>query len=142
MEFLLPAILILIIIAILLIIFLRPKQITENLSPKIDALQATIAADFRNNREELSAIAKDNRTELNNTFKEFSTEQRRKFEEIIQEQAALTLRTAELLEKITGKVEEKLHVLNEQFKADFLKRAGAVRSVYQSALKEFLNREA
>ena len=26
-------------------------------------------------------------------------------------------------------------------KADFLKRAGAVRSVYQSALKEFLNRE-
>ena len=27
-------------------------------------------------------------------------------------------------------------------KADFLKRAGTVRSVYQSALKEFLNREA
>lgn len=26
-------------------------------------------------------------------------------------------------------------------KADFIKRVGAVRSVYQSALKEFLNRE-
>ena len=124
---LLIIIIILLTIAIVLMVVFRPKssavlnvlsqQIAE-LHSNISKIEISLKDDFRTNREENAGIAKDNRTELNNTLKDFTLEQRSKFAELKQEQKELANKTVEQLEKITGKVEEKLNALNEQAKVD------------------------
>ena len=108
---------VLLLIAIILIIIFRSKGSNElpELQNKLVALQTSLSKietnlkeDFRINREENATIAKDNRTELALSLKEFISEQRTKFDELKKEQTDLTTKTVEQLEKISGKVEEKL----------------------------------
>lgn len=83
------------------------KEINKTLDEKITALITKIDENNKTNRDSLSASLKD-----------FSIEQRTKFDEIKLEQKELTTKTIEQLEKITGKVEEKLTALTEQDKID------------------------
>lgn len=83
------------------------KEINKTLAEKVEALITKVDENNKTNREALTASLKD-----------FTLEQRNKFDELKQEQKELTAKTAEQLEKITGKVEEKLNNLNEQAKAD------------------------
>jgi len=83
------------------------KEINKTLAEKVDLLIAKIEDNNKTNREALTANLKD-----------FTLEQRSKFDELKLEQKDLTNKTMEQLEKITGKVEEKLNNLNEQAKND------------------------
>lgn len=83
------------------------KEINKTLAEKVDALITKVEDNNKANRETLAASLKD-----------FTLEQRNKFDELKQEQKDLTAKTVEQLEKITGKVEEKLNALNEQAKSD------------------------
>jgi DNA recombination protein RmuC len=83
------------------------KEINKTLSEKIDSLISKIDENNKSNRETLTGSLRD-----------FTLEQRNKFDELKQEQKDLTAKTAEQLEKITGKVEQKLNVLNDQAKSD------------------------
>jgi len=83
------------------------KEINKTLAEKVDALITKVEENNKTNRETLVASLKD-----------FTLEQRNKFDELKQEQKDLTAKTVEHLEKITGKVEEKLNNLNEQAKSD------------------------
>lgn len=83
------------------------KDINKTLDERITALVTKIDENNKTNRDSLSASLKD-----------FSIEQRTKFDEIKLEQKELTTKTIEQLEKITGKVEEKLTALTEQDKID------------------------
>jgi len=83
------------------------KEINKTLAEKVDALITKVEDNNKANRETLAANLKD-----------FTLEQRNKFDELKQEQKDLTAKTVEQLEKITGKVEEKLNALNEQAKSD------------------------
>lgn len=83
------------------------KEINKTLAEKVDALITKVQDNNKANRETLVASLKD-----------FTLEQRNKFDELKQEQKDLTAKTVEQLEKITGKVEEKLNNLNEQAKSD------------------------
>jgi DNA recombination protein RmuC len=83
------------------------KEINQTLATKVDLLIAKIDENNKTNREELSA-----------SLKNFTIEQRNKFDEIKKEQNDTTTKTVEQLEKITGKVEEKLNAVNEQAKKD------------------------
>ena len=83
------------------------KEINKTLADKVDLLIAKIEDNNKTNREALTANLKD-----------FTLEQRSKFDELKLEQKDLTNKTMEQLEKITGKVEEKLNNLNEQAKND------------------------
>lgn len=82
------------------------KEINKTLAEKVDALITKVEDNNKANRETLAASLKD-----------FTLEQRNKFDELKQEQKDLTAKTVEQLEKITGKVEEKLNALNEQAKS-------------------------
>lgn len=83
------------------------KEINKTLAEKVDALITKVEDNNKASRETLAASLKD-----------FTLEQRNKFDELKQEQKDLTAKTVEQLEKITGKVEEKLNNLNEQAKSD------------------------
>ncbi len=83
------------------------ELINKTLEEKISAL---IAKTDENN--------KTNRDTLTNNLKDFTLDQRTKFDDLKQEQKNLTVKTTEQLEKITGKVEEKLTTLTEQAKLD------------------------
>ena len=83
------------------------KEINKTLADKVDLLITKIEDNNKTNREALTANLKD-----------FTLEQRSKFDELKLEQKDLTNKTMEQLEKITGKVEEKLNNLNEQAKND------------------------
>lgn len=100
----------LIVLAIILIIFLRPRSSgsQEAVIPKVDLIQSSLLKiesnlkeDFRINREENAGIAKDNRTELNNTLKDFKTELSDTLKNIIeQNQQALKEINKTLAEKV------------------------------------------
>jgi DNA recombination protein RmuC len=98
------------------------KDINITLAEKVDALVTKVDENNKANREALTSNLKD-----------FTLEQRSKFDELKQEQKDLTAKTVELLEKITGKVEEKLNHLNEQAKAD----NNLMRDALVSAFKGF-----
>ena len=72
-------------------------QINATMDERFTALIDKIENNNKSNRETLSANIKD-----------FSLEQRNKFDELKQEQKELTAKTVSELEKITGKVEEKI----------------------------------
>ena len=132
----------LLLIAIILIIIFRSKGNNElpelqnkvvELQTSLTKIESNLKDDFRTNREENATIAKDNRTELASNLKEFTLEQRTKFDELKKEQTNLTTKTVEQLEKISGKVEEKLKDLNDQAKGD----ATLMREALVNAFKGF-----
>lgn len=100
------------------------KEINKTLAEKVDALITKVDENNKTNREALSANLKD-----------FTIEQRNKFDELKQEQKDLTAKTVEQLEKITGKIEEKLNYLNEQAKAD----NKLIRDAIDNTFKGFQN---
>ena len=141
-SLLLIIICILLLIAIILIIIFRSKGSNElpelqnkvvELQTSLTKIESNLKDDFRTNREENATIAKDNRTELASNLKEFTLEQRTKFDELKKEQTDLTTKTVEQLEKISGKVEEKLKDLNDQAKDD----ATLMREALVNAFKGF-----
>jgi len=83
------------------------EQINKALDEKISSLINKVEENNKANREALTTSLKD-----------FSFEQRNKFDELKQEQKELTVKTGLELDKITGKVEEKLSVMGEQIKKD------------------------
>ncbi len=83
------------------------EVINKTLDDKIDSLTKRIDENNGANRESLSIGLKD-----------FTLELRSKFDELKKDQKELNTRTAQQLEKITEKVEEKLGSLTEQAKAD------------------------
>lgn len=83
------------------------KEINKTLADKIELLATKLEENNKTNRETLTSNLKD-----------FTLEQRTKFDELKKEQTDLTTKTVEQLEKISGKVEEKLKDLNEQAKGD------------------------
>ncbi|WP_276504918.1 DNA recombination protein RmuC [Terrimonas pollutisoli] len=83
------------------------KEVNNTLTEKVDSLISRIDENNKSNREALTGSLKD-----------FTLEQRNKFDELKQEQKDLTEKTGDQLEKITGKVEEKLNTLNDQAKTD------------------------
>src|SRR5258705_8515117 len=94
------------------------KAITEQNQKALELINKTL-------EEKISALItktdeanKTNRDSLTNNLKDFTLEQRTKFADLRQEQKDLTAKTTEQLDKITGKVEEKLTGLTEQAKAD------------------------
>jgi DNA recombination protein RmuC len=144
MTTLLIAIIALLVLAIIFIIILRPKNESyiQNLTDRILELQNTLSnieknlkEDFRLNREENAKVAKDNRTELNltliNTFKgfqetfdknvqSFNELQREKFGNLEEKQNKLFESTEKRLEEMRQTVDEKLQkTLNERLGQSF-----------------------
>ncbi len=134
----------LLIISIILIITLRPRNNTDiqTLTNKITELQTSIAniektlkEDFRLNREENLNISKENRTELTQTLtttfksfqetfennvKAFNDLQREKFGQLEDKQNNMVKATEEKLENIRVMVDEKLQkTLNERLGQSF-----------------------
>ena len=132
------------ILAIILIIILRPRKsddlriLTEKiigLQANISNIEKTLSEDFRLNREENAKIALDNRIELmqtlTNTFrgfqetfdtnvKAFNDLQREKFAQMEAKQTNLIKSTEEKLENIRVTVDEKLQkTLNERLGQSF-----------------------
>ncbi|GBU08083.1 hypothetical protein AwDysgo_14140 [Bacteroidales bacterium] len=103
----------------------------EELNATLGKMELNLKEDFRINRQENATIAKDNRIELNTTLKDFIFEQRTNFEELKKEQTILTVKTVDQLEKISTKVEERLHVLNQQAKVDALLMREALESTFK-----------
>ncbi len=98
------------------------QLINTTLDSKVEALTKKIDENNTANRESLTTGLKD-----------FILEQRNKFSELKEEQKELTNKTVEQLEKISGKVEEKLTALNEQAKKD----NNAMRDALATAFKGF-----
>lgn len=98
------------------------KEINKTLADKVDALVLRIDENNTTNREALAARLKD-----------FSLEQRTKFDDLRHEQKELTAKTAEQLEKLTLKIEEKLNTLNNQAQVDTQK----MREALGNAFKDF-----
>jgi len=134
----------LLIISIILIITLRPRNNTDiqTLTNRITELQTSIAniektlkEDFRLNREENLNISKENRTELTQTLtttfksfqetfennvKAFNDLQREKFGQLEDKQNNMVKATEEKLENIRVMVDEKLQkTLNERLGQSF-----------------------
>lgn len=124
MEILLGILCVLLLIAIILIIVLRPRagNHSDILLSKMEGLQTTFREDFRISRQENSNLNRDNRQELNNTLKDLK-----------QEQKELSFRIAAELDKIISKVEEKLTVLTEQARVD----NNQMREALTRAVKDF-----
>jgi DNA recombination protein RmuC len=97
-------------------------QIDKTLADKVDGLITKVDDNNKTNRENLTSNLKD-----------FALEQRSKFDELKQEQKDLTKNTVEQLEKVAGKVEEKLSTLTEQAKGD----SGLMREALVNAFKGF-----
>ena len=129
MEIILGTLCVLIIISIILIIFLRPKQGNqiEMLSSKVDSLQSNFKEDFRNNREEIAAISKDNRIELNNTLKDFKSELSETLKNI-------TEQSQNALKEINRTLAEKVDLLNN--KIDDNNKSN--REALSASLKDFI----
>lgn len=98
------------------------KEINKTLADKIELLTTKLEENNKTNRETLTSNLKD-----------FTLEQRTKFDELKKEQTDLTTKTVEQLEKISGKVEEKLKTLNDQAKGD----ATLMREALVNAFKGF-----
>lgn len=98
------------------------KEINTTLADKIELLTTKLEDNNKTNRETLTLNIKD-----------FTLEQRTKFDELKKEQTDLTTKTVEQLEKILGKVEEKLKTLNEQAIGDAI----LMREALVNAFKGF-----
>lgn len=98
------------------------KEINTTLADKIELLTTKLEDNNKTNRETLTLNIKD-----------FTLEQRTKFDELKKEQTDLTTKTVEQLEKISGKVEEKLKTLNEQAIGDAI----LMREALVNAFKGF-----
>lgn len=94
------------------------KNITEQSQNALKDINVTLAEKIELLVSKLDNNNKINRETLTSNLKEFAAEQRTKFDELKKEQADLTIKTVEQLEKISVKVETKLNVLNEQAKSD------------------------
>jgi DNA recombination protein RmuC len=134
----------LIVLAIFLIIFLRPKKNTDlniltekiiELQTSISNIEKTLKEDFRLNREENSKLAHDNRSELMQTLtttfqgfqltfdtnvKAFNDLQKEKFGKMEVTQTTLVKTIEDKLENIRVMVDEKLQkTLNERLGQSF-----------------------
>jgi DNA recombination protein RmuC len=94
------------------------KNITEQSQNALKEINTTLADKMELLTTKLEENNKTNRETLTSNLKDFTLEQRTKFDELKKEQTDLTTKTVEQLEKISGKVEEKLKTLNEQAKGD------------------------
>lgn len=94
------------------------KNITDQSQNALKEINTTLADKIELLTTKLEENNKTNRETLTSNLKEFTLEQRAKFDELKKEQTDLTTKTVEQLEKISGKVEEKLKDLNEQAKGD------------------------
>ena len=83
------------------------NDINKTLAEKIEFLNGKIESNNRANRDDQAKNLKD-----------FTFELRTKFDELKREQKDLTIKTTELTEKITNKVEERLRALDAQSKVD------------------------
>lgn len=148
--------LVLIAAAIVLIVVFRPKHSAElpRLQQQLQELQATLARiesnlkeEFRNNREENASLARNNREELNNTLRIITEQSQRALTAVNQTlaeridafnaaQKESSARSAEHLDKLTHKVEEKLENLNRQAKQDNI----ALREAMTQANLQFQER--
>jgi DNA recombination protein RmuC len=109
------------------------KNITEQSQNALKQINTTLADKIELLTTKLDENNKTNRETLTSNLKEFTLEQRTKFDELKKEQTDLTTKTVEQLEKISGKVEEKLKTLNEQAIGD----ATLTREALVKAFKGF-----
>jgi DNA recombination protein RmuC len=141
--------LVLIILMLILIVLqfvLRPKAdgslplLQEKLSRMEGAssrLEQLVREELRISREEAAGSLRDNREELLNTLRASSGEQKLKFDELRKEQADLTTKTYEQLEKIQLKVETKLAELNQQGKADSQQGRESIEKAFDGFRQSF-----
>ncbi|KUO64951.1 MAG: hypothetical protein APF83_01835 [Lutibacter sp. BRH_c52] len=109
------------------------KNITEQSQNALKEINTTLAEKIELLTKKLDDNNKTNRDTLTANLKDFTLEQRSKFDELKKEQTDLTTKTVEQLEKISGKVEEKLKDLNDQVKGD----ATLMREALVNAFKGF-----
>ncbi|MDT8416939.1 MAG: DNA recombination protein RmuC, partial [Lutibacter sp.] len=109
------------------------KNITEQSQNALKEINTTLADKIELLTKKLDDNNKTNRDTLTTNLKDFTLEQRTKFDELKNEQTDLTKKTVEQLEKVSGKVEEKLKDLNDQAKAD----ATLMREALETAFKGF-----
>lgn len=109
------------------------KNITEQSQNALKEINTTLADKIELLTTKLEENNKTNRETLTSNLKDFTLEQRTKFDELKKEQTDLTTKTVEQLEKISGKVEEKLKTLNDQAKGD----ATLMREALVNAFKGF-----
>lgn len=109
------------------------KNITEQSQNALKEINTTLADKIELLTKKLDDNNKTNRDTLTENLKDFTLEQRSKFDELKKEQTDLTTKTVEHLEKISGKVEEKLKDLNDQAKGD----ATLMREALVNAFKGF-----
>jgi len=109
------------------------KNITEQSQNALKEINTTLADKIELLTKKLDDNNKTNRDTLTENLKDFTLEQRTKFDELKKEQTDLTTKTVEQLEKISGKVEEKLKNLNDQAKGD----ATLMREALVNAFKGF-----
>ncbi len=94
------------------------KMITEQSQKSLNEMNKTLADKVESLNTKLESNNRINRDDQSRNLKDFTFELRTKFDELKNEHKNLTLKTTELLEKTTNKVEEKLHELNAQSKVD------------------------
>lgn len=109
------------------------KNITEQSQNALKEINTTLADKIELLTSKLEENNKTNRETLTSNLKDFTLEQRAKFDELKKEQTDLTTKTVEQLEKISGKVEDKLKVLSEQAKGD----ATLMREALDKSFKGF-----
>lgn len=109
------------------------KNITEQSQNALKEINTTLADKIELLTTKLEENNKTNRETLTSNLKDFTLEQRTKFDELKKEQTDLTTKTVEQLEKISGKVEEKLKDLTEQANGD----ANLMREALVNAFKGF-----
>jgi DNA recombination protein RmuC len=118
-------------LAVALIIAYRPKPNNnlfalsyklDDLLKRLDTITDNLKEDFRLNREELTRSASANRKELNETLYQFKGEMTSTLQLITDNNRisseAIHRTLEEKISALVQKVEEKLHQLNEQAKAD------------------------
>jgi DNA recombination protein RmuC len=132
MEYMLTAVIFLLIVNIVLVILFRPKPNNnlfslsyklDDLFGRFDKLTGNLKEDFRTNREEITGITKDNRVELSESLSKFKTEMTETLGLITEQNRSsatgIQKTLDEKMESLTGKLEEMNRMGRESLTSSF-----------------------
>ena len=115
------------------------KNITAQSQENLKEINKTLAEQIASLVSKIEENNKTNRETLANNLKDFIMEQRTMFDGLKLEHKDLTIKTVDQLEKVTGKVEEKLNFLNEQAKSENIQMRESLITAFKGFQETFDN---
>ena len=115
------------------------KNITAQSQENLKEINKTLAEQIASLVSKIEENNKTNRETLANNLKDFIMEQRTMFDGLKLEHKDLTTKTVDQLEKVTGKVEEKLNFLNEQAKSENIQMRESLITAFKGFQETFDN---